>query len=221
MTALALRTSHVLIYRILITTLRSNLWVNSALQLQEPRPREIGELLKFTPLGKKVPFHMAGQAVGMERVFFHRSWVDSPREASCILCLCGARLGTRSHIPSSTVSLGNVPFKSTELLFFPDLPTHGCIPSGMAYQIPGPNNIARTYFVLPARVPAWTSGFWFGMPGRSWDLAHPAYCFCSGLARGRVAISPLPLARAEEDIFLITVYLVLDFFLLSELIRRH
>lgn len=29
----------------------------------------MGDLLKFTPLGRKVPFHMAGQTVGMERAF--------------------------------------------------------------------------------------------------------------------------------------------------------
>lgn len=99
--ALALSALHVLIYVIIRATVWSQSSVHSILQSKEPRHREVGNLLRFTPLRKKVSFHMVGQLLARKELF--AQVLDRLSQRSQLPPLTGVVPGW-AHIPTHTAA---------------------------------------------------------------------------------------------------------------------
>ena len=87
--------------------------------------------------------------------FLQRSYAGFLQEASSLLSVvpCWAHISTHT----AAILTRDCTFQEhTAPLSFVWPFHHGCIPDGLAHQVPGPNNLARAHFVLSASIPART-----------------------------------------------------------------
>lgn len=146
------------------TTLRSHESI-PLLQLKGRTHGELGNLLKFTPVGKKVPFLMVGRAVGIERTF-----CTGPEQLLSLWCQAGQTF-PHAQQPILTHECAFQEHTAPLSLTFPPVAASPVVwPTRSLAEVISQEH---TLCCLPASLPG-PADSWFAVPCKSWNLAFPA-----------------------------------------------